>query len=668
MASSRLTGRPAGAPGSFLQGLLVSPARFPALLSLVLLGVYAGSFGNGFHYDDFHSLVENPHVRDLGNLGRYFAEPELFSALPERAMYRPLVLVSYALNYWFSGYGAAGYHLVNWGLHLACALLLFWLGRLLPGSGMAPALGALLFALHPLQAEVVNYVSSRSETLAACACLASLLAYGRWRRGGPGWLYGVSVGALACGLLSKSTALAWPLVLALCEWSQPGPRRWPWHLGYWLAAGVYLLLTQSMIIEALGQPVRPLGVQLLTQLKAGVYYLYLTAAPLRLSVEHPFGEAWSLLELPAALSALLLVSLAGVLWRLGGGGGRLLAAAGVVVLLPASLVPLNVLVNEHRLYLFLAPACLGVAALAAPRGRLAWGGALLLGALGLLSHQRSRVWQDELTLWQDAVRRAPGMYRAHLHLGGALEEQGRLPEALVHYQRAVQLAPEVVETHYNLGNALRQTGRPDEAAEAYSRALALQPDFAQALANLGTLYLEAGEAAQAEPLLVRAAQLRPEVAQVQLQLGVLFRAQGRLSEAEAAYQRALGLRPDLPGGYYNLANLYRDTGREAQAIGAYGHALALGPHPGAYYNLGDLHLRRQEYPQAAEVFARGLALLPGEARFHYGLGRAQEGLGLGAQAAASYRAFLASGQAPPAVAAQVRQRLQDLENTPQETR
>jgi tetratricopeptide (TPR) repeat protein len=123
------------------------------------------------------------------------------------------------------------------------------------------------------------------------------------------------------------------------------------------------------------------------------------------------------------------------------------------------------------------------------------------------------------------------------------------------------------------------------------------------------------------------------------------------------------LRPDLAEAYYNLANLYFDTDRYQQAIQAYQRTLALVPHGDAYYNLGDLYLRQGEYQRAGEIFAQGLARLPSEARFHYGLGRAQEGLGLGREAAASYRAFLNSGQAPSGMSALVHQRLQILENT-----
>ena len=69
-----------------------------ALLALVVGAVYANSMAGSFHYDDFHSLVLNPHIRSLEKLPGFFVDPGLFSVDPEKAMYRPLLLVSYALN------------------------------------------------------------------------------------------------------------------------------------------------------------------------------------------------------------------------------------------------------------------------------------------------------------------------------------------------------------------------------------------------------------------------------------------------------------------------------------------------------------------------------------------------------------------------------------------
>ena len=104
-------------------------ARAVVLLVLCSLAAYHNSFGNSFHYDDSHSLVDNFHVRSLGNVHGFFADPGMFSAMPESRMYRPVLLVSYALNYAVGEYDVRGYHLVNFLLHVLNAWLVRELAR-----------------------------------------------------------------------------------------------------------------------------------------------------------------------------------------------------------------------------------------------------------------------------------------------------------------------------------------------------------------------------------------------------------------------------------------------------------------------------------------------------------------------------------------------------------
>ena len=79
--------------------------------------VYLTALGNSFHYDDAHSIVENPHIRTVRNIPAYFHTPEMFSGMEERAMYRPVVVTTLALNYWLGGYQVWGYHVVNFLIH-----------------------------------------------------------------------------------------------------------------------------------------------------------------------------------------------------------------------------------------------------------------------------------------------------------------------------------------------------------------------------------------------------------------------------------------------------------------------------------------------------------------------------------------------------------------------
>ena len=91
----------------------LSDVSSAGLVVFCALVVHFSALGNGFHYDDGHSIVRNPHIRDLGNLTEFFVNPAMYSENPGYAMFRPLVLVSTALNYhvssFFSGATEGGY-------------------------------------------------------------------------------------------------------------------------------------------------------------------------------------------------------------------------------------------------------------------------------------------------------------------------------------------------------------------------------------------------------------------------------------------------------------------------------------------------------------------------------------------------------------------------------
>ena len=196
-----------------MKKLLQYPQVAYVLVGLITFGVYANSLHNPFHYDDLHSIVDNPHVRDLGRIPSFFIDPTAFSAEADNAMYRPLLLATFAINYAISGYEVYSYHLVALGLHLGCVLLLGAVARQLLADQYAAYFAAALFALHPINTEPINYISSRSEILASFFFLLGLYAY--LRPGQRRYLW-VSL-AFAGGVLSKSTTVVFPLVLVAYE-------------------------------------------------------------------------------------------------------------------------------------------------------------------------------------------------------------------------------------------------------------------------------------------------------------------------------------------------------------------------------------------------------------------------------------------------------------------
>ena len=138
----------------------------PLLLGLAIALAYANGLAVGFHFDDWHVIQKNPHVRSLASIPSFFVDPDSSSVSRENRLVRPLLLVSFALNYAVSGERPWSYHLLNLLLHWCVVLLVFrivrdhfWLGD----AALPVAAGAaLVVAVHPLNTSAVDYVTARS--------------------------------------------------------------------------------------------------------------------------------------------------------------------------------------------------------------------------------------------------------------------------------------------------------------------------------------------------------------------------------------------------------------------------------------------------------------------------------------------------------------------------
>lgn len=643
------------------------------LVVVLLVLTYANALDNDFHYDDFHSVVDNRHVRSLANIPQFFTDPQTFSILTQRAMFRPLVLTSYAVNFHFGQYRTYGYRVLNLGVHAVCALLVFALARSLGLKPLWSGFASLAFAFHPVQAETVNYISSRSESLAAMGYLLTLVAFVQLRgrsvgEEGSGWLrYALVLFGLVIGLLAKSIVVTLPLAVLFLDWwwrnrkhrKSAGAAWTPTelirvHLPLWIVAVSYVVIVREFAGTALSTPVRSLDVQLLTQVKALAYYAMLAVMPVKLSIDHQFLVSETVKSVTVIVSALFIASLVALLVRRAKGVMRTLLLPAVwsgLVLLPTVIVPLNVLVNEHRLYLPLAFGAIALAALmpvgekgvaAVNRFRLlpvVLGVCLLV--FGFTTHQRNQVWRDGFTIWSDATSKGPLMFRAHQELGGVYESRGDFGAALGSYETAAALAPQVPEVHYNRGNALRTLGRLREAEVAYRMSVVTSGEtFVPALVNLGLL-LRPQQPDESMVLMERACTLEPGNPDVWLALGMLHKDRGDLQAAESAFEKALGIAPASSVIHYSLGNLYLDDGRLDAAVARYQAAISLdeASHD-ARHNLALTYLRLGRYRDALALSTSGLKRWPAGVKLHYALARAQEGLGMKAAAVESYRRFL----------------------------
>ena len=572
--------------------------RRMALVLILVCGAVAfhNTFENSFHYDDEHSILENPHIRSLANIPSFFVDPGAFSGLVEARMYRPVLLTTYAVNYAAGDYGPFGYHLLNLLLHLVNSVLVWHLANLL-GRRQGGLMAALVFLLHPVMSEPVNYISSRSSLLATLFFLVALLLLIRSTRPLPNWRGLWIAIAYAIALGSKSIAISWLPVAAayLLLWS----RRDRWR--YWLLPAiigcVYVILTRGIVAAAVMTPVRSHPVQWATQIKAGIYYLWTVIMPTRLSVEPQFhlGE----LNYVVILAMLLLISLVTLAFR--GCRNHRLAAFGVawfvLSLMPSSLVPLHILVNEHRLYLPMVGAALIIAGLG--------GGFRRRPVVGGLVVQRNRVWVNEETLWADAVAKGPEMARPHANLGKTYLEQGRHEEAVRISYRAIEIDPGMERAYYNLGTAHLHQGKPELAIPHYQRALELRPDLFEARNNIGNAFQELGRLREAVHAYEQAIELLPR-AQVFHNMGGALLRLGDLDAAMLQFRRALELDSSMRESYVGLVRAQRQAEQHRGVLGTVQDALRRWPQDEVFWRMaGDAHAALGEEHQAVRAFRRG---------------------------------------------------------------
>ena len=565
--------------------------RIRVLVGLTLVGLlaYQNSCQNSFHYDDMHSIADNPSVRSLGNIPRFFYDPTTFSVNPDWRMYRPLLLVSYAINYRLAsieqveradsgGVGPRGlpdvfgFHVVNLILHIANAWLVWLLAaRLLP-QGRGAATSALLFVIHPLLSEPVNYVSSRSSLLCTLFCLAALCALARPSAGGFRWRDHALISVLfAAGLGSKSLAVAFPALGFIYMWFTGSVRRqWQLLLGPVALTICYIQGTAAIIGKAMLQPVRSMETQWATQIKAAAFYLSKVFMPVNQSVEPQFSVSDHFWAPPVCAAALAFVSLAVLCLR-----GRALHGTTVlascwafVSLLPSSLVPLNVLVNEHRLYLPMAAVAIALGSvLAGCRREVRLAFATCMIVLLALTVQRNSVWQNEEVLWADAVAKGPLMTRPHINLGKAYLDEDRYQEAIDESRRALTISPTLSRAHYNIGTAYLHLRKRESAIASYERALEITPRLMEAHNNLGNAYKQLGQYSDAIESFRRALEIVDNAA-VYHNIGSTFLSAGRNDSAATYFRVAIERNPDSRVSYAGLAKALIKDGRLHGAIEA----------------------------------------------------------------------------------------------------
>lgn len=612
---------------------------------------YSNSLSGPFIFDDQLSIVENSQIRDLGNLSSVLA-PE--SELPTAG--RPLVNLSFAINYALGGLDVRGYHLVNIAIHLLCALLVFGIIRRtleLPSlherwAGASTNVGfavAILWTLHPLNTEAVNYLTQRTELMMALCYLLTLYASILARRPNATddhlWR-ALAVVSCAAGMVSKESMVTAPVMVVLYDAifvfasiKEALRKRWRFYATLamsWIALAVVIWSGPRAHSAGFSSGVSPWQ-YLLNQTVMITHYLGFAVWPRGLVVNYGFPFQATLGGvLPYALVIVGVIALT-VAALIRSPKWGFLGVWFLVTLAPtSSFVPIATEVGaERRMYLPLVAlvvlAVVGASCIKRIGASGAAGAVITLvfvaTALTVGTFTRNREYTSPLLLARTVVERHPTSVAHHV-LGTELIIAGERDEAMVHLRRALPGAP---RAHYTLGAWLIRDGKLDEGIEELQAFVREQPMLLEAVSARQLLgqafakqqrWLEGIEqyriALTMNPSYEQRAQIQAALAQS------LFKMQS-FDEA-IVYTEYLKTHPNDVAALNQLAIRFLATDRPTEAIGALRRAVALDPNNAAgQRNLANALFDHGDVDAAAVHAERLVRLQPDSPAAHAFFGR-----------------------------------------------
>ena len=600
-------------------------AKHSGLVSLILImflatGVYLNSLSNGFSLDDEDFLVGSDFIKNWQNAFVIFTPEYLDVSAKHADLNRPVMTWSLITDYVVWGMNPFGYHLTNVLLHTINTLLIYSLGALLLKDLRVSLLAAILFGVHPIHTEAVNGINFREDLLVTTFFALSLITFikARWK---------LSLLLFACALLSKESAIVFPLILILYQYifvKDAGLREWfNRNKGYYIGililiagylAGLFMLLSNTNLprIEFFGA-----GWYQTTTIAGAIVenYVRLLLFPTQLSIDHNPIIIKSIFNI-RALSGIVfvaclfmysvfflkkramdsffflwflitLIPVAGTLYQQPSAERFLYLPSIGIIFLMASL---SVFIYEKIVALYLKKIVISSIL-------------TIIFSYSLVCIGRNRVWKDDYSLWSDAVMKAPQSQRANFNLGRQYHKRKDYPMALRYYNQALQRNtanmigidpvepltniglvygemgkhnpavgylekamkrnPQNTLSHYNLGVAYFEQGRYDDAINEMKTALRFKPDQGDAYHYLGIAYIQQGLFEQAIKELLTAIKLKPDDAELHYNLGIAYLKQGRNDEAISEFSIALKLKPDYKEAYQNVEVLMKKKSKGA---------------------------------------------------------------------------------------------------------
>lgn len=616
------------------------------LIALISIIVFSGSLKNDFAWDDVFLIVDNPYVKSWSYLPRIFSSHLYEGNGMQSNFYRPLQLVSFALDYSFWKLNPFGYHLTSLFLHIINSSLVYIILLAIGSSGGIAFFAAVLFSIAPVISSTTYYISARSDLLMALFLFISFLLFSKYIDTKKGWMMVLSAGFFMLSLLSKEMAFIFPALLSLelrrrrVEGQKADFRA---ILPYMAILVVYIIGRVSVLdfnggtrgIVEPGFPASiPLWRRILTDFKVIPEYIELLLFPYGLHMDRFIRPAKSLLQIDIAFYGAILVAIFFFIKKISRTNKLVLFGAMwfLITLLPVlNIYPISVFFGEGWLYIPSVGFFIVLSTIYHEFAKKRLGKRLAyIMAVSFLVYYASftilhgRVWRDSISLLQNAVlyeKRSPFVYITYNNLAGAYYKQKDYENSITYYKKSIEANPRYASPYDNLGVAYTDKGKYIKAVRCFKMAIRTDRKYLNAYCNLAHAYYNLGFKEKAVKLLTRAIEIDPDFYKPYYDLGFLYSDENETVKAMPFIRKAIELRGQDPQSHYCLGALYLKDGRFREALAEYDIALKLGFQPDhVFFNeLAFLYIRTNRFQAAEKAFLRSLSLEKDQSDAHNNL-------------------------------------------------
>lgn len=576
---------------------------FSVLLIIILsFAIYSNSFNAAFQFDDGVHIVKQNSINDLD----HFSKLSSWTNINDR----PLVFFSLSLNHSIHGLNVFGYHLYNLIIHIFAGIFVYLISLLLfknqsvnasfvKGNEHIMALFvALIFIAHPIQTQSVTYVIQRMTSMASLFYLGAIYfyLYARFEYVNNGFGSKILLSYLftflcaIASILSKQIAATIPLAILITEFFFIRNSEGKIFKKYVLSLGMILLTIAIVIISAALLPKETASISridyLITQFRVIVKYFQLLIFPISQNLDYDFSIShsfWGVKEMLSFLfnAALLFFAVRlfknyrfisfGIFWVF------------ISLLIESSVIPIQDVIFEHRLYLPMFGFALILVSLSFRfiKSKKAIYPIIFLICIVLIyafkSYSRNEIWQTKLSLWTDVVKKSPNKVRPHLNLGNTYFHLKNHQLALRHFNKAIDIDPSNWLGYFNRAQVALYLNNPNVAINDLNQSIRYKNDFADSYDARG-------------------------VSKIQIQ-----DIQGAISD----FSRAINLEADLASAWFNRANAKIYLKDVKGALSDYNKAIQLNTEfSEAYNNRGQLKLNLKQFDEAIDDLNNAVKINP----------------------------------------------------------